>query len=629
MNMKKWKSLLLILCLFFMPLVVSAKEATNKLYMDVTILENGDIKIKELAELSGSYNGRLRTIHYQNSQAPIFTGSESDFDGSDIYNGTGITIDKVADVKIADGISFESMNQLHRIFSRVYETPQVAYQVYEETPTVNGVDLKIYNPDRMNTAFYLEYTIQNAVVVHNDVAELAWNLLGDFYQENIGTFEARVHLPGEDQDYRVWLKGPLNGEVERKDNQTAIATYDFIGAYNAVTIRLMFDKNLVPNAVKMSHVDGRELILASEKKAADLANQERERIQNQNKIIIVLTAVWGIVFLSSLGYFIYQLRKNRKAHFEQDYFRDFPATYGPEVLEYLLKKRIGEDSLSACILSLIEKKIITVEEDSSKKKKEYLFTWNEKEENVTEVEKQVLHLLFKEVGNGKTVSLEAFKNYGKSYHDAQGFIENYQTFISLSTAISKEENFFQNAPFCKIITIMMAMIGIPISFVLLGLEWVIIGLVLLVCLIGVLIYVASSKFYTEKGREDLAKWKALKHFLEDFSTFDEKELPEVTLWGKYLVYATVLGCAETLQKQMKIKIDTMSTNTSLGYDMIFWNRLYLYNTISYSVNQSVHTAVSSSRSSIAASSRSSSGGFGGGASFGGGSFGGGGGGGRF
>ena len=54
---------------------------------------------------------------------------------------------------------------------------------------------------------------------------------------------------------------------------------------------------------------------------------------------------------------------------------------------------------------------------------------------------------------------------------------------------------------------------------------------------------------------------AHKRFLEDFSRFDEKELPEVILWDKYLVYASILGCADELSKQMEVKINAMDTSS--------------------------------------------------------------------
>ena len=149
-------------------------------------------------------------------------------------------------------------------------------------------------------------------------------------------------------------------------------------------------------------------------------------------------------------------------------------------------------------------------------------------------------------------------------------------------------------------------------------------------MIALIIFVITRKFYTKKGAEDYAKWMDHKRFLEDFSRFNEKELPEVTLWDKYLVYAVVLDCADKLSKEMELKMPNMDTTdtTYVGYNP--YMRHYIITTNLYSsINSGIHTAVASSRSSIAASQSSSGGGFGGGSIGGGGSFGGGGGGGRF
>ena len=123
---------------------------------------------------------------------------------------------------------------------------------------------------------------------------------------------------------------------------------------------------------------------------------------------------------------------------------------------------------------------------------------------------------------------------------------------------------------------------------------------------------------------------ALKKFMEDFGTMDTKELPEVRLWDKYLVYAITLGCADNLAKVMKIKIEELQEQgvyTPDLFDYYMFNRFLMFNT---TLNRTINSSVQAANSAkVAASSKSSGGGFGGGFSGGGGSFGGGGGGGRF
>ena len=100
--MKIKKVLFLIILLILIPINVFARDGeTSKLYINIDVLEDGSIYVKELAKLQGTYNGRLRSIIYQNLNTPTFIGKESDFNGSDIYNGSDNT-----DLKILHLYSF-------------------------------------------------------------------------------------------------------------------------------------------------------------------------------------------------------------------------------------------------------------------------------------------------------------------------------------------------------------------------------------------------------------------------------------------------------------------------------------------------------------------------------------------
>lgn len=153
--------------------------------------------------------------------------------------------------------------------------------------------------------------------------------------------------------------------------------------------------------------------------------------------------------------------------------------------------------------------------------------------------------------------------------------------------------------------------------------------VVIILAIILMIYTSNARRKTMKGAEEYKKWHAFKRFLEDFGTFDEKTLPEIALWEKYLVYAVVLGCADKLSKTMKLKIENMDLNEDLLLDTYMISHLH-------TLSRAVNTSISSARShAIRTTSSSSSGGFssgsggGGGFSSGGGFGGGGGGGGRF
>ena len=174
--------------------------------------------------------------------------------------------------------------------------------------------------------------------------------------------------------------------MKRVDNKTALATSDFVGAYNAVSVRLLFNKDLVPNATKLSGMTAKEDIIAYQTKLADEANSIRDKIKKENDTIKIITIIWyvSVIILTILA--IKKTRDSKKTDFAMEYYRDFPENYGPEVLEYLLNKNVTEKSLSATILNLIYKKVLKVEAIDADKKDYRLILDKDKRTDLTKSE---------------------------------------------------------------------------------------------------------------------------------------------------------------------------------------------------------------------------------------------------
>ena len=739
--MKKIRILLVfiaVLFIFFLTNNVFASEETTRLlYQDITINEDGSITIKEAAWLNGEYNGRLRDIDFENTYATTFTGIYSNFAGNtDIYNGTSMKDIKVYDISQENFHSISDIGNVENTYEEVNSASNGKYGVYELTQRSSGTDFKIYCPDDKNKVICIEYTITDAVVVHNDVAELYWNVLGEYFEEDVQDFQVLIHLPGEDSDVRIWSHGPLTGKNQILNSKTLYFEDTNVDSYTPETVRVMFNKELVPLATKKSNVDGRENILRYEQMMADTANRERENakleleneasqavldleenpriyyyntalelvnqldeeseqkqnfldriektkdlvnenwkqnlqyslesLENDNYAFLTRSrledfkeeieegfdeeakeeylkiyenleeilkmkeaglrkgfTIFVIIINSIIGVFaVYKLIKiiDERHKFKGQYYRDFPSEDNPNVIEYLMKRKSTNIGFSATILNLINKKIISYEQIPNSKD----ITLNLLDEKYTgtSAEAVVLSVLFKIVGNDKKCRIEDLKNYGNETYNARILINKIDEFKKVTKEeVGYKEYFKENGG--TIAYIIFAGINYIISLcmafgVFYGLSDC--GLQILEYLVGIsvinIIYLmigSKEKNRTSKGKETYSKWLAHKRFLEDFSKFDEKDLPEITLWEKYLVTATVLGCADKVEKRMKMYItDTSQVDTNLLiYQSINLN-------LTRELNKSVQTAISNSSSSLSSSSYSSGGGFGGGSSGGGG-----------
>ena len=239
----------------------------------------------------------------------------------------------------------------------------------------------------------------------------------------------------------------------------------------------------------------------------------------------------------------------------------------------------------------------------------------------------LVNFLFDVVGNGTEFTTKGLKKYAGSLSTGSKFNTNYTRWTKTVTSVGKKQEFYKGKGAAYLISLILVAICFFGSVIGsgLGVDYSLVYLNLIFGIILVIV-VASAKAYTEKGALHLKKWKAFKNFLNDFGSFDIKELPEVKLWERYLVYAVVFGLAKKVQKDMNVKIKEFDDTTQTTY-MNTYTHLYLYDSIRSSFARSVADGkrqYAASRAN-AYSSSSSGGGFGGGGSFGGG-FGGGGGG---
>lgn len=633
--MKKFLFTILFTLLLLVPSTTLAADDTDKLYIDIEIMDNGAIKVKELAALRGSYNGRLREIDYKNIYAPSFDGSSASFSGSDIYNGSSMHDIKIGDISKKD-LTFEKVYKVKNFYKEVSNASNGSYGFYTITERDNGYDFKIFAPDTYNTAFYIEYIVDDVVIVHNDVAEIGWNILGETYRENIKDLIVKIHLPEEDESMRVWLHGPLDGEVERTSDKLATIKYKSLGAYNAIDFRMIFSKDLVKNATKFSNVVATDKVLEVEKGLADKANEQRNQAKTIVIVVRTITILWYLAIIVTVIYVYNKYDKEIKVAFNNEYYRDFPGKYGPETLEYLMNKRITTKGFSASILEIIRKKAIDVIDvpTSDGKKKKYLLKKNPNpKEQLTKEEEIIFNLLINTIGNGEEVLLQDIKKYGNTLNNAKKLSEEYSKWLKDAKRQAKSYGFYQNLILKRILPCLISAAGYIIFIINVALNVdIALGVIALFTMIITTVYFITFTKRSSEGALQYKQWLAFKKFLKDFGLLDEKELPELILWEKYLVYATVLGCAKELEKEMKIKIENMEANNTISLDTTLDSRRInhvISHHIATDITNTMTKAVESSLSTIAGSASSSSGGFGGGASFGGGSFGGGGGGGRF
>ena len=680
--MTKYLKYILILVLFILPLKVSA-IGTSKYYVDVTVNEDGSATFKEMIIFDGSYNYLKRNL-YLKGNTKTFTGNyASDFYNTDIYNATSIT--NICASSTSRNVSdFSYVKNHDTCFDIVTNGYSGMHHKYELNANNNDYNIIVYHPSSYDKAFYLEYTITDAVVIHNDVAELMYNFE---WSEVIEDYQVYLHLPKESHTFRIFSHGPMQGENKLIDNKTAYAYWEYLESDTKTDIRIVFDKSLVPQGTKKSNVSALDKIVEYETKQAEIQNDLREQLKEEiknnaiyyteyaskhpsrenynnaiyyvdqlddeelkkelqttlNKVLeevirkekiarnisLTLTILWilGLCYLTYKFYKKYD--KEYKSLFTNEYLRELPASYGPEILGYLLtKSNIKSEYLSASIMELIRKKSLKIDDTYSNNKKFKIIDLKDEkvDENLTSSEKLLKKWFINEVGNGEYVTDSDIKRASKN--DYEDFLSSYRSWKNEVISVGESMNFYEKNGGKKALYCLYALSGIAIYILCVAIyPNSVFPFILVPISIIAMIYILTSSKKTPKGNDDYVKWMAFKRFLLDFGRFEEKELPEIYLWEHFLVYATTFGIADKVEKAMNMKIQEYKLDTNSSYIPYFYTRNIMINNI---INNSIQTGISKAQSAYNAahSSSSSSGGFGGGASFGGGGGGFGGGGGR-
>ena len=584
-------------------------------YINAEVLENGDVSVEEIFLVDGTMNGYELNLSTSSSNSSL--------------SASAISNVSVAGANI-DSISFDTFEENFTDFTLVSFANIGDSQKYTVDNTYNGVSIRMYYPiNNEKIAFKVSYTLEDAIILHNGFAEFYWNFFSGELQDEINDLNVRVVLPGLDNSeyFRFWAHGPLSGEVHDYNSNTnniVIASIDKLEAYGILDMRVTFDDSLVnTNLISKHSAETLDDIVAEETEIASETNALRREVQTKWNIALFGTIAFYILLVLGFVYVYLKYDKELKSDFNHKYNRDFIDDYNVEVVDYLMNHNVTENALSASVMNLIYKKNIKAEAIPDKKDS-YTFTLLNRD-NLNDTENSLVDFLFTTVGNDNTFTTMALKKYASNATTCRDFMSSYTNWKNKVIIDGKSQNFFEKKRnYVWIPFVLLIYSIILLTFISSNNIEMFFGILTIFFAIIFMIYAIACTKKTKKGIEHYTKWKAFKNFLNDFGNFSIKELPEIALWERYLVYATVFGLADKVEKAMNVKITEFDNVDSADYIMF----THIHNMHMASIiSSSMHSAINSSQVSInranASSSMSSGGGFGGGFS-GGGGFGGGG-----
>lgn len=399
--------------------------------------------------------------------------------------------------------------------------------------------------------FTVDYLVVDPVKVYKDTAELYWKFVGDENGVDAKDVEVIVQIPkGANKDtIKVFGHGPLQGQVSIINETTSKWETKNLPKDRFLEARILFPTALVPNAQNRENKNGYGAIMAEEKVWADEADAERAK--HEMLLIVNMALVAGTFVLILILYMKYGKRLKPKVKY--DYYRELPGKYSPaEMVVLMTFGKVTSPALSATIMDLARKGFISMEIQGQGRKSDVIFHKVEKSNGILiGHEKYIFDFLFNTVSTDrKTTSIKEVTNFSKKHKAKANYF--WVTWSEKVKKTEKAKSFIDNKSF-KIRSILrFSGIAVIIVWFIVLIKFELLEFKLGLPIAALMLWILSIPFprRTAYGEEQLMMWKAFKTFLKDFSNLDIAELPQLILWEHYLVYATALGVAKQVLKQL-------------------------------------------------------------------------------
>lgn len=493
--------------------------------------------------------------------------------------------------------------------------------------------------------YLIKYTVEDVIKKYNDCAELYWQFVGSEFEISADSITGIIKLPNKVSDkdeLKVWGHTEyLNGEIYVTDLDIVEFNVNKYKSGNFVEVRIamptyLFEKVSSENISQEEKLDD---IIKEETEWANEANARRDRRNKNFKLLILATILVntsiGIMFSKKIKKNKQFLEKNPNILPEQqlEYYRELPdKEETPLEAVFILKTGYKQSCLpnvfSATILNFALKGYVRIEQEGKTIK---ILLNKIKTDELTRDEKKVLEIL-RAASNNNELTMAELEKYIKNYPSK--LMNLNSTFEKVSKTQASEKGKFDTNRFNKQIVyaeknvgyIFLLIIIITASIFTIGYAYKNVQSMLITCTIISLAFfivvtiinlilnikiTTSFNGFTQKGINEQEQWKAFKKYMEDFSYLNEKEVPELVLWEKYLVYATAFGIASKVLKQLQVTYPELNNQDTIS-NMVLFNAMYNSNGFNTGFINSISSSTSRMYSSTYSSGSGGGGGFSGG-----------------
>lgn len=596
-----------------------------------------------------------------------------DFDGS--YSAVWWTLNLLpSNAEFAvNGVRMMAVDGESATESSMSQVSEVPFQLKWREEGGPGVDA--YSVDSPKNTVYvffgnapkrivveLDYTITNMAQVYDDVAEVYWQYLGSQWSAPSENVTATLQLPlpqgttvEPGENVRAWGHGPLEGVVSVNQDGSVTCTVPRVESGEYAEMRVLVPTSWLSNVSLKTlrlHAGEQRLdtVLKEEQSWADQANTRRM----MSFAYVAGCALVCLLVLAWALWAFFRYGKEYTPRFTDKYWREVPDKgIHPAVIGRLWRwNRESTDDFTTTIMHMVQTGLVRIDAGSYEAPAKhggtqlvndfYVTKLVDASEVVDPVDKATFKLLFERIAGGQNaVWFGSIKKYGEDHPNA--FVKALENWQDVLTKETDAHEFFEarGARLRKVMWVLAAVFAVIGLMVWLN-DSNMLNLLFTLPTAAALAFLGNNMpRRSVEGNELVAHCKALRNWLRDFSSLDERPPTDVKVWGEFMVYAYLFGVAEKAIEQLRLtQPQLFGVDDSYGATYVPWWAWYTapesgvgaqMPDVGSFLSSSLDAATKTAHEAIQAASGSSSSGsgFGGGfSSGGGGGFGGGGGGAR-
>ncbi len=427
--------------------------------------------------------------------------------------------------------------------------------------------------------FRIRYRISGAVQRYADVAQFYWQAIeGD--HAPIGRVRITLRAPEASPNlFKVFVHGKARpGELRiAQDHKSAEITQSDIPETSFVEVRVLLDPALFPRAA-LREGQSHESLLADERRQSE--GDRRQMLWILAAVAAALVVTGGLIGAYAWTYARYG--REPQVAYEGIYEREPPRAIPPAVVPAILTQSGVRNTdmpqgFAATLLEAARLGYLEIEHRQGRgllgtgllRDDDLIYRLTDKGRDLLsgqapqgpargraleEFEVKVLEAAFRDAGKDDEVTSDEIEAWGKRITGSKSnflrFIEGWgpdlrkwfeHKYFRLDDAAS------ERAKVRFIVGTVIAMIAASVlTMGAAAFAAVPVGVVL------VLMAVKALSRRTPEAALEVKRWEAFRRFMADFSAMKEAGPGLLALWETYLVYATALGVAEELLKNLKL-----------------------------------------------------------------------------